>query len=175
MMKNHYKIVLSQQNPLDYAEFERLRATEGLPGLPMYEWAQKVECFQNARAKYPDMAPLDAYLALISAQGGMLVKPPERPKPDETRPCGGCGQDNLPTSASILDLVLNAGLAISKYVQAGMKNVSSEVRNKRLAICQSVCPSFTGERCKTCGCFVRIKSWMGTEDCPEGKWAKDEV
>lgn len=81
---------------------------------------------------------------------------------------GGCCSDK-PSVLSLKDLSLNAGLALSKYVIAGMPNLTRESREKRLATCEN-CGLLVDSRCSKCGCFVKIKSWMQTENCPEGKW-----
>ena len=49
--------------------------------------------------------------------------------------------------------------------------VSATVQQKRLSICESCDrlykPTYT---CKSCGCFMNVKTWMAKEKCPLGKW-----
>lgn len=40
---------------------------------------------------------------------------------------------------------------------------------KRLDICMA-CPDRTGVTCGVCHCFVRAKTKLVTEKCPQGKW-----
>jgi hypothetical protein len=43
--------------------------------------------------------------------------------------------------------------------------------SKRLAICNR-CPYRTRDnRCTLCGCFVRAKTKVATEKCPNGYWS----
>ena len=48
-----------------------------------------------------------------------------------------------------------------------------EVINKRLEICRG-CEYLTkSNRCKKCGCFMKIKARLSTASCPIGKWGKE--
>lgn len=42
---------------------------------------------------------------------------------------------------------------------------------ERLAICAG-CPKLFRPTmtCKSCGCFLRIKTLLASQTCPEGKW-----
>lgn len=55
------------------------------------------------------------------------------------------------------------------------QNVNTEVKNKRLAECLN-CPRLnkTLMQCKECGCFVNLKTEYKQEECPLGKWVKEE-
>lgn len=45
-----------------------------------------------------------------------------------------------------------------------------DVSNYRLSICYD-CNKFTKIRqCKLCGCFMDLKTKLGSSKCPEGKW-----
>ncbi|QDP49300.1 MAG: hypothetical protein Unbinned3065contig1007_14 [Prokaryotic dsDNA virus sp.] len=50
---------------------------------------------------------------------------------------------------------------------------TSEVYNERMQICKECNYYFklTGN-CKVCGCFMKIKSRIGSMSCPKGKWGK---
>lgn len=44
-------------------------------------------------------------------------------------------------------------------------------REHRLSLCKSCSSYCCGQkRCTTCGCFIKIKTWIFTAECPEGKW-----
>ncbi len=47
--------------------------------------------------------------------------------------------------------------------------VSTEEKERRLAICQS-CNFFDGRSCEKCGCVARWKTKLATESCPIQKW-----
>jgi tetratricopeptide (TPR) repeat protein len=59
--------------------------------------------------------------------------------------------------------------AAGNFVGPEMKTVSAAVQQKRLETC-AACPHHTGMRCKLCGCFTSVKSWLRHENCPIGKW-----
>jgi len=49
------------------------------------------------------------------------------------------------------------------------RKVPDEERVRRLAICHE-CPSWTGTRCKECGCVMRTKAGLKSSTCPKDKW-----
>lgn len=53
--------------------------------------------------------------------------------------------------------------------------VSPQVQKQRYDICLS-CPNLMmdSNRCKLCGCFMGVKTWMKYEKCPINKWGKIE-
>tara|TARA_R100000995_G_scaffold18009_2_gene7314 strand:- start:4521 stop:4925 length:405 start_codon:yes stop_codon:yes gene_type:complete len=50
---------------------------------------------------------------------------------------------------------------------------TSEVYKERMSICRDCVYYFklTGN-CKVCGCFMKVKSRIGSMSCPKGKWDK---
>lgn len=52
--------------------------------------------------------------------------------------------------------------------------VSREVRKNRLASCE-LCLSYKAGVCTECGCVVKLKSKVASEECPLGKWPTVEV
>ena len=50
---------------------------------------------------------------------------------------------------------------------------SSDIQSERIEICNS-CDRLTkrARQCKECGCFVDLKTWLGDQECPLGKWHK---
>ena len=48
------------------------------------------------------------------------------------------------------------------------KNLSP---SERMAICRK-CPLYDSVfgRCKDCGCFLKAKTKLAGEECPQGKW-----
>jgi len=60
----------------------------------------------------------------------------------------------------------------TKHVAGGMKNVSQEEMDRRIAICEG-CEFFTGgdrPRCAKCGCHLKIKARWESAHCPINKW-----
>ena len=64
--------------------------------------------------------------------------------------------------------------SIIDYTKSGFKNTSSEVKQKRLQICQE-CEYFNPSlvQCKSCGCFLYIKTLWASEKCPIDKWGPE--
>jgi hypothetical protein len=65
--------------------------------------------------------------------------------------------------------------AVIEWFASGGERVNEEEREQRLAICKA-CPSYTGIRCRHCGCGITDQAtyfdklgWK-TSKCPEGKW-----
>lgn len=52
-----------------------------------------------------------------------------------------------------------------------MENITKLTYQQRFDICKK-CPRFfapTGQ-CKECGCFMRVKARIKSQNCPIGKW-----
>lgn len=50
-----------------------------------------------------------------------------------------------------------------------------ETRDKRYDICKECDRLFKPTRtCKECGCFMGLKTWLKTSECPLGKWGMSE-
>ena len=52
--------------------------------------------------------------------------------------------------------------------------VSREIRNSRLLSCE-LCSSLKAGVCTECGCVVKLKTKVASEECPLGKWPKQEL
>jgi hypothetical protein len=61
--------------------------------------------------------------------------------------------------------------AMYKFIRSGCLKVSPKARQIRLDTCKA-CPKLKGLNCSVCGCFVHLKSWCATEECPEARWAE---
>ena len=48
--------------------------------------------------------------------------------------------------------------------------VPSDERERRLAICLSCEFLESMNRCKKCGCFMDVKTWLPLSECPAKKW-----
>lgn len=76
---------------------------------------------------------------------------------------------------SQLQMAKNLGTSIVRNMQSvvagnGLR-ISDEEANHRLNICNS-CEYFDQiqKRCKKCGCFMAVKTYLKAEKCPLGKW-----
>jgi tetratricopeptide (TPR) repeat protein len=72
-------------------------------------------------------------------------------------------------AASWLLKAASAARAAARFLGSGLKTVSPATRAERLRTC-AACEHHTGIRCRLCGCFTRLKSWLPHESCPVGKW-----
>lgn len=84
--------------------------------------------------------------------------------------CGGCG--GIRTAMNFAGAVVRAGGALLRGDEV---TIPARERDDRLQICVK-CPQFIGAdarlgpRCSDCGCFLEVKTWLATEDCPQGRW-----
>lgn len=65
--------------------------------------------------------------------------------------------------------------AASEHLLSESSKVSEAVQEERYSICQS-CPNLheATNRCKLCGCFMGVKTWMKNQKCPINKWLEEE-
>ena len=73
---------------------------------------------------------------------------------------------------SLRTLGWNVAVAVSSFVVDGAKTVTQSQYAARLEVCAS-CDRRTGNRCRECGCQLRLKARGRVFRCPLGKW--DEV
>jgi hypothetical protein len=66
-------------------------------------------------------------------------------------------------------MAFSALKAMVKALGSGLATVPEAAQRNRIEIC-SACEHHTGVRCRLCGCFTAIKTWLPHEDCPIGKW-----
>lgn len=90
--------------------------------------------------------------------------------PDSSK-CSKCCAKDSEARATALQKIRNASRSIANYAKGGFANVSNNVQEERMLICQS-CEFFdkTKEICLKCGCYLSIKTRWASESCPEGKW-----
>lgn len=72
---------------------------------------------------------------------------------------------------STFEMAKNFLGAATSHVANGMKHVTKEEQESRLAICDT-CPHAVENksRCGKCGCFLQTKSKWASSSCPIGKW-----
>lgn len=74
--------------------------------------------------------------------------------------------------------IIGAAKSVARQVVRGESiSVSGEERVRRLSICtggdsSSKCEFFNEDRgvCSKCGCFMKFKTRLSSQSCPEGKW-----
>ena len=74
-----------------------------------------------------------------------------------------------PQLPSLLTQAKNFTKATVRHVAGGMRKVTQEIYNQRLALC-TACEHYLRGRCSKCGCFLRAKAWWASEKCPAEKW-----
>lgn len=89
---------------------------------------------------------------------------------EEKRNIDSQEQPSLPPT---ITMAKNVVAALAKHVAGGMKKVTLPQFKERIATCNT-CPLRLKNRCThpDCGCFIDVKAWWATEDCPAGKWPK---
>ncbi len=72
---------------------------------------------------------------------------------------------------TLVDKGFNLAKSLLRYATEGFPNVSQDIYEKRMLICNS-CESLNKKKaiCKLCGCHVEYKGRMETESCPSKKW-----
>ena len=79
---------------------------------------------------------------------------------------------------AIAERITNATLAAGRVVDAVVEGepvrVTPEEREARIETCHR-CPAYESPlgECGLCGCYVALKAWLRTENCPARKWAGD--
>jgi len=83
-----------------------------------------------------------------------------------SKDCGTC---------SWLDIAKNATLAVKDAiafaVEHGHLALEENKVQERLSICEG-CEYLNGQRCRACGCFVKAKAALASENCPKKKWGQ---
>lgn len=70
----------------------------------------------------------------------------------------------------------------TQQVQAALEDAATgervplEVHDERLNLCLGCEHLFQPtQSCKKCGCFVRAKTWLPSQNCPIGKWTSIQI
>jgi hypothetical protein len=76
---------------------------------------------------------------------------------------------------SKLKQALESAKALAKNLKKGNDlSVPAHVADRRFDVCRK-CDKFdpTLERCRECGCFMRVKTKLAGMKCPLNKWGED--
>jgi len=81
--------------------------------------------------------------------------------------CGSCG-------STVRRRALSAAKALAHWAGDKGKTTSTEVRERRLALCEG-CPLFdeAKRQCSVCECYIDYKIKLRKEVCPAGKWLQE--
>ena len=79
--------------------------------------------------------------------------------------------ENFPSIAKQASSFFEAVKNEAKSIVNGDLKISTELQNERIKICEE-CSFFDhkSNRCKKCGCFLKIKTAWRSQSCPIGKW-----
>lgn len=87
-----------------------------------------------------------------------------------------CVTPRLPTDCghgdgapSLIQMAWNLIDSIAEFVADGATMVDKDEYSQRLTICDS-CEFRKGNRCRRCGCNLKLKAAGRAFQCPEGKW-----
>lgn len=89
----------------------------------------------------------------------------------------GGGRNFQPLNAAtasqptLLRMGMSLMKAAARFVGSGAKTVTGEERARRLSVC-GACEHHTGARCRLCGCFTQVKTWLPHESCPIRRWER---
>ena len=65
-----------------------------------------------------------------------------------------------------------ASAKTSDVIKSFTVKCEPDIRAQRWEICQG-CEHLTKmQRCRKCGCFMELKTWMAEQECPIKKWSK---
>jgi len=119
---------------------------------------------------YADM--LAEYLAKYAAGEETLPAQPANVEASQGVLVGGWAAPTAPTAPrgpGPLRMAFTAFKSFAKFLGGGLKTLPQAARDQRLAVC-ATCEHHTGVRCRLCGCFTSVKTWLPHERCPMGKW-----
>jgi len=75
-----------------------------------------------------------------------------------------------PLLEQISNLTKALKVALIGFLRTGEVKAKSELQQKRMLVCLA-CDKLSNDfRCQECGCFVKAKSALLTQDCPLRKW-----
>jgi hypothetical protein len=73
---------------------------------------------------------------------------------------------------NLIEQAVSLGKAVVGHAVDGFRNVSDEVYNERMEICES-CEHFTEQKtCKLCTCHMQTKCQWASSECPIKKWLR---
>ena len=74
---------------------------------------------------------------------------------------------------SIFEQAKNLTKAVGKHAAGGFQKVTIVEYANRLSVCGG-CEYEKDGKCSECGCYLKVKAWWKSEDCPKDKWDKLE-
>jgi hypothetical protein len=81
----------------------------------------------------------------------------------------------MPTqSATLWNMARTAARAAGQFAASAGQTVDAAVQRERSDLC-AACPHLEGSRCRQCGCFIAVKTWLPQEACPLEKWNRQST
>ena len=126
------------------------------------------ECFSNRI-----IHPKEGYATIDTCQAcpyRNIEDDPELPHYSEQKHPNS--QQELPSKGG---MAVNFIKAVGRHIQDGARKVSKEELEERLKQCDK-CVFHKNNRCThmKCGCFLTKKARLKSENCPIGRWPKQE-
>ncbi len=84
-------------------------------------------------------------------------------------------QNKFPTKLEqITNLAVAGKDVVLGFLKSGKIKASSQMEKERIEICLT-CDRLTDEfKCSECGCFMKVKAKLLTQNCPLRKWPQKE-
>lgn len=81
-----------------------------------------------------------------------------------------CCTNKMPSlPRQLVEVTKSMAASLTHLARTGHLAAAPEVIERRIKTCEG-CNHFTGQRCRSCGCFVPAKAALAAESCPLGKW-----
>ena len=80
-----------------------------------------------------------------------------------------CGQKIRGITNVAQNFVLSVANAVTHAIKTKKVLAERSVTEKRVSTCKS-CQYLSANRCKSCGCFIVVKTAIESEKCPKGYW-----
>lgn len=158
-------VALSCNDPFDFRLVNRLLQEQNLPNIPAAIFISTIGEALFAITQFPDL-PLEQ--ALDASRDYIAATMMQEYHPDYI------SEEVLPDIATLPQQLESATEAIYNYVASGFETVDKVLRAERLQLCKDCVEGDThilvNGRCKYCGCFMTIKTWLPREKCPKGLW-----
>lgn len=91
----------------------------------------------------------------------------KKPQTADTAKGGNC----CGKKKSLVAKAVSLFSSLSRWTANGWNRATPEIVESRMQTCRS-CPLFENGTCGDCGCVLKVKTTMDTEECPLGKWPR---
>jgi hypothetical protein len=107
-----------------------------------------------------------------------ILKVFDAPEVDFDCPLGKVAEEykniSIPSVFGMAKNLLDTAKEVAKYKKkTGRTLVSSEIQKERMDICNA-CNYYVNNKCKKCGCQLKVKTQFAGAKCPLNKWIQDK-